>query len=37
ISDEWGYKTPDFFTYMFKYSFPILLPIFVVVTLIFLL
>ena len=37
IADEWGYKTPDFFTYMLKYAFPILLPIFVVVTVIFLL
>ncbi|NPA80380.1 MAG: sodium:proton antiporter, partial [Thermotogae bacterium] len=37
IADEWGYKTPDFFTYMIKYSFPILIPLFVLVTLIFLL
>ncbi len=37
IADEWGYKTPDFFSYMLKYSIPILIPIFVLVTVIFLL
>jgi Na+/H+ antiporter NhaD/arsenite permease-like protein len=36
IADEWGYQTPDFFTYIFKYSLPILIPVFIVVTLIFL-
>ena len=36
IADEWGYKTPDFFSYMVKYSIPILIPIFIVVTFIFL-
>lgn len=35
IADEWGYKTPDFFTYIFRYSVPVLLPVFVVVTLLF--
>lgn len=35
IADDWGYKTPDFFTYIFKYSLPILIPIFMVVTLVF--
>jgi Na+/H+ antiporter NhaD/arsenite permease-like protein len=36
IAEQWGYKMPDFFTYIVKYSIPILLPIFLVVTLIFL-
>ena len=36
IADEWGYRTPDFFTYALKYSIPILVPIFIVVTLIYL-
>ncbi len=36
IADEWGYKTPDFFTYIFKYSIPILIPIFLVITWLFL-
>jgi len=36
IADEWGYKTPDFFSYMVKYSIPILIPIFIVVTFLFL-
>jgi Na+/H+ antiporter NhaD/arsenite permease-like protein len=36
IADEWGYKMPDFFTYIFKYSFPVLIPVFVIITLIFL-
>lgn len=36
IADEWGYKMPDFFTYILKYSLPILIPVFVVVTLIYL-
>ncbi len=37
IAEEWGFKMPDFFTYMIKYSFPILLPIFTVITFIYLL
>jgi hypothetical protein len=36
IADEWGYKMPDFFTYIFKYSLPVLIPVFVIITLIFL-
>ena len=36
IADEWGYKMPDFFTYIYKYSLPILIPVFIVITLIFL-
>lgn len=35
IADEWGYRTPDFFSYVLKYSLPILVPIFIVITLIF--
>jgi len=35
IADEWGYKTPDFFSYIFKYSLPILIPIFILITLLF--
>jgi Na+/H+ antiporter NhaD/arsenite permease-like protein len=36
IADEWGYKMPDFFTYIVKYSIPVLIPIFVVITFLFL-
>lgn len=32
IADEWGYKMPDFLSYIIKYSLPILLPIFVLIT-----
>ncbi|MBN2145582.1 MAG: sodium:proton antiporter [Candidatus Aureabacteria bacterium] len=35
IADEWGYKTPDFFSYILKYSIPILFPVFALVTVIF--
>jgi Na+/H+ antiporter NhaD/arsenite permease-like protein len=35
IADQWGYKTPDFFTYILKYSLPILIPVFIIITLIF--
>lgn len=35
IADEWGYKTPDFFTYIVRYSIPVLIPIFLVITFIF--
>jgi Na+/H+ antiporter NhaD/arsenite permease-like protein len=35
IAEEWGYKMPDFFSYVLKYSLPILIPVFVVITLIF--
>lgn len=35
IADEWGYRTPDFFTYVLKYSLPILVPIFIIITFIF--
>jgi Na+/H+ antiporter NhaD/arsenite permease-like protein len=36
IAEEWGYKMPDFFTYVFKYSIPILVPVFVIITLLYL-
>lgn len=36
IADAWGYKTPDFFTYILKYSIPVLIPVFIVITVIFL-
>lgn len=36
IAEEAGVKMPSFFGYMFKYSIPILVPVFVIVTLIFL-
>lgn len=35
IADQWGYKTPDFFSYIIKYALPILIPVFIVITLIF--
>lgn len=35
IADEWGYKMPDFFTYIYKYSVPILIPVFIIITFIF--
>lgn len=35
IAAEWGYKPPDFFTYIFRYSLPILIPIFAIITYIF--
>ncbi len=35
IAEEWGYKMPDFFSYILKYSLPILIPVFIVITLIF--
>jgi Na+/H+ antiporter NhaD/arsenite permease-like protein len=35
IAEEWGYKMPDFFAYIYKYSLPILIPVFVVITIIF--
>ena len=36
IAEESGIKMPSFFGYMFKYSLPILIPVFFLVTLIFL-
>lgn len=36
IADEWGYKTPDFFNYIIRYSVPVLIPIFVILSLLFL-
>jgi Na+/H+ antiporter NhaD/arsenite permease-like protein len=33
IADEWGYKMPDFLSYILRYSLPLLLPIFIAVTL----
>jgi Na+/H+ antiporter NhaD/arsenite permease-like protein len=36
IAEEWGYKMPDFFSYTIKYAIPILIPIFIIITLVFL-
>lgn len=36
IADEWGYKTPDFLSYILRYSLPVLVPIFILVSIIFL-
>jgi len=36
IAEEWGYKTPDFFTYILHYALPVLVPIFLVVSAFFL-
>ena len=35
IAEEWGVPMPSFFGYMFKYSIPILIPVFILVTYIF--
>jgi Na+/H+ antiporter NhaD/arsenite permease-like protein len=35
IAQEWGYRMPDFFSYVYKYSVPVLIPIFMIVTFIF--
>lgn len=35
IAEDWGYKVPDFFSYVIKYSLPILIPVFIVITFIF--
>lgn len=35
IAEYSGYKMPDFFTYIIKWTFPVLLPIFLITTLIF--
>jgi Na+/H+ antiporter NhaD/arsenite permease-like protein len=35
IAHEWGYRMPDFFSYVYKYSVPVLIPIFMAVTFIF--
>ncbi|NJP07423.1 MAG: hypothetical protein HC837_18260 [Chloroflexaceae bacterium] len=35
IAAEWGYKTPDFFSYTLRYALPILIPVFIVITLLF--
>ena len=36
IAEQSGVRMPSFFGYMFKYSIPILVPLFILVTLIFL-
>lgn len=36
IAEEWKYKVPHFFEYIYKYSIPILIPTFILITLIFL-
>lgn len=36
IADEWGCKTPDFFTYVLRYAIPVLIPIFIVISVVFL-
>jgi Na+/H+ antiporter NhaD/arsenite permease-like protein len=35
ISEEAGIRMPSFFGYMIKYSIPILIPVFIIVTLVF--
>jgi Na+/H+ antiporter NhaD/arsenite permease-like protein len=35
IAAEWGYNMPDFFSYVYKYAIPVLIPIFMFVTFIF--
>lgn len=35
IAAEWGYKMPDFFSYIIKYAVPVLIPAYMVVTFIF--
>jgi len=37
IAEQEGIKMPSFFGYMFKYSIPVLVPIFILVTFLFLL
>ncbi len=36
IAEEWGFKMPDFFSYIIKYSIPILIPVFLIITFIYL-
>ena len=36
IAEQSGVKMPSFFGYMFKYSIPMLIPVFLIVTLVFL-
>ena len=36
IAEQSGIRMPSFFGYMFKYSIPMLIPVFVIVTLVFL-
>jgi len=36
IADEWGYKTPDFLSYILRYSLPVLVPIFILISAVFL-
>lgn len=36
IADEWGYKTPDFLSYILRYSLPVLVPIFILISVVFL-
>lgn len=36
ISEEWGYQMPHFFAYTLKYAIPVLIPIFIIITVIFL-
>lgn len=37
IAEQSGVKMPSFFGFMFKYSIPVLVPLFIIVTLLFLL
>ena len=35
IAEEAGVNMPSFFGYMFKYSIPVLIPVFIIITLVF--
>jgi Na+/H+ antiporter NhaD/arsenite permease-like protein len=35
IAAEWGYRVPDFFSYVFRYSIPVLIPVYLIVSVIF--
>jgi Na+/H+ antiporter NhaD/arsenite permease-like protein len=35
IAAEWGYRVPDFFSYVFRYALPILLPVYLIISVIF--
>lgn len=35
IASEWGYQMPDFFSYTIKYALPILLPVYIIISIVF--
>jgi K+-transporting ATPase A subunit len=35
IAAEWGYRVPDFFSYIFRYALPVLLPVYLIISVIF--